>query len=134
MECYVRNKIFYFLMPSMINSALSYNSSLASGYYISSNGKGQNYYFNYPIEKNYNLYGQIYYPFIEPTDPNLIVSGTQKVVVTPDDWGCPVTATVIKLDKKIDADSVAKTDFVVTENKQGYAQPKEREVIDAYVL
>ena len=38
---------------------------------------------------------------------------TQKAFVVGDDWGAGVTKSIITFDKKIKADSISKTDFLV---------------------
>ena len=69
------------------------------------------------------------------------LTGTQKVVVTGDDWGPAVEKTIITLDEAVDAASLDANKFFVTETKEAFNwatfQPTtavtERKVLDVYL-
>ena len=51
-------------------------------------------------------------------DQTEVVSGTQKVFVTGDDWGPAVNKTIITLEKAVDASSLDASKFTVSETKE----------------
>ncbi len=57
-------------------------------------------------------------------------TGTQKAFVVGDDWGAGVTKSIITFDKKIKADSISKTDFLVKETATN--KVSDRTILDAY--
>ena len=57
-------------------------------------------------------------------------TGTQKAFVVGDDWGAGVTKSIITFDKKIKADSISKTDFLVKETATN--KVSDRTNLDAY--
>ena len=48
------------------------------------------------------------------------LTGTQKVVVSAEDWGPAVTKTILTLDAEVDPDSIRAEDFSVTEEREFY--------------
>ena len=51
---------------------------------------------------------------------NVVLKGSQKVVIEGQDWGPAVTKTIIKFDSKVKADSVSAEDFTVLETKESF--------------
>ena len=58
--------------------------------------------------------------------------GTQKVVITGDDWGPGVSKTIIHFDNQIYPDGIEAEDFIVSESVNG-GEYKPRTVLKAYV-